>query len=72
MQKANMGFFNKNLHALTISGSFGFPEFSKGKEKGVRERAGEGSENKVTKGRDKKNPLICFFHASEKAKTKLP
>ena len=54
MQKANMGFFNKNLHALTISGSFGFPKFSKGKEKGVRERAGEGSENKVTKGRDKK------------------
>jgi len=28
MQKANMGFFNNNLHALTISGSFGFPEFS--------------------------------------------
>ena len=47
-------------------------ETRKGKEKGVRERAGEGSENKVTKGRDKRTPLICFFHASEKAKTKLP
>ena len=60
------------MHDWQFQEALVFPSSARGRKRGWESGLGKGRKTRWQKEGIKKNPLICFFHASEKAKTKLP